>query len=80
MQINFYCALNAKGESVILILNSELEFDNLPVHIKEKFEGIKSQVDDVNLSDLPSRWWLCTEGVSHLESKGYYCFAFVSDK
>lgn len=59
------------GEPVILVHRVDVQFDTLPEDAKSGFDGVEAQQDSVDLDDISSRWWLCSEGVKHLSELGY---------
>lgn len=69
--ILFRRAFAENGEPVILVHRVDVQFDTLPENAKSGFDGVEPQQDLVDLDDLSSRWWLCSEGVKNLSELGY---------
>jgi len=77
MDVLFYPAFTEIGERLILVHRLDVEFSDLPENIRNGFDGIEPQKDEIDPSNLSSRWWLCAEGVKNLYEPGYDRFKFT---
>ena len=71
MEILFYPSFTRTHERLILVHRADIQFSDLPENIRDGFAGVEPQKDEIDLSNLSSRWWLCPKGVKNLQELGY---------